>query len=363
MKLKHNLILATLALALPICSNAQSVTKLTATKANDYGLIYSLPITVLDITIETEFTEKTLGEFYNYAKRNLNATNAITEPSIEAKVKSVTISTRGEANPESRWVVDFKGGGIVNMYLDDNNVPLAINTENLPIKQAPQLPTPVAAQPTPLETSAAQQAITQDMILSSSTSKKAQLAAERIFELRDNRSDLISGQAENTPPDGQSLQLALDNLTAQEAALTAMFVGTEKKWTEVNTLTYVPQAEEVKNFILARLSPTEGIVDSDNLTGSPIYLSMDILEKGELPKDEKGQDKPFPKNGVAYQVPGTAMVTIDFDGANVSSQQVDLAQLGITFGIDPKMLSDKKAPAYVKFDSATGAIITLGIIK
>lgn len=35
---------------------AQSVQKLSASKANDYGLIYSLPRTVVDITIEAEHT-------------------------------------------------------------------------------------------------------------------------------------------------------------------------------------------------------------------------------------------------------------------------------------------------------------------
>ncbi|MCD8387335.1 MAG: DUF4831 family protein [Bacteroidales bacterium] len=361
MKNKKLFSLALLAIALG--AQGQTVSKLSATKVNDYGLVYSLPNTVLDITIESEFVERTPGEFYNYAKRNLNAQNAITEPSITARVKSFTITPRGEADPENRWVVDFKGGGIVNMYLNEANVPVAINTEDFKLPAKPKLPEPQAAEPTPLESPAAQQAITQDMILSSSTSKRAQLAAERIFELRENRSDLISGQADNTPPDGKSMQLALDNLSAQEAALTAMFVGTERRWTEVTTLTYVPYDEEVKNFILARLSPSAGIVGSDDLTGTPIYLSMEILSQGEMPKDDKGVAKPFPKNGVAYQVPGTALISLTYDGQEIASKQVDLAQLGITYGMDPKLFNDKKAPASVTFDPATGAILSLGVSK
>ena len=45
-------------------ANAQTTQKFSATKANDYGLVYSLPVTVLDITIEAEQVVKEPGEFY-----------------------------------------------------------------------------------------------------------------------------------------------------------------------------------------------------------------------------------------------------------------------------------------------------------
>ena len=45
-------LLAAAAIGLPAA--AQTTQKLTATKANEYGLIYSLPVTELDITIEAE---------------------------------------------------------------------------------------------------------------------------------------------------------------------------------------------------------------------------------------------------------------------------------------------------------------------
>ena len=51
------------AIMMPTASMAQTTQKLTANKANEYGLIYSLPQTVLDITIEAERTVKRPGEF------------------------------------------------------------------------------------------------------------------------------------------------------------------------------------------------------------------------------------------------------------------------------------------------------------
>ena len=71
--MKHQLI----ALMLGACSlagaYAQTTNKLSATKANEYGLIYTLPLTTFEVTIAAEKTVRTPGEFYQYAKKYLNA--------------------------------------------------------------------------------------------------------------------------------------------------------------------------------------------------------------------------------------------------------------------------------------------------
>lgn len=81
---------------------AQSTQRLNASKANDFGLIYSLPRTLVNITIGTQHTEKTPGEFYNYAKLKLGINDAITKPERSVRVKSVTITPRGVADPDNR---------------------------------------------------------------------------------------------------------------------------------------------------------------------------------------------------------------------------------------------------------------------
>ena len=355
--------IAIMAAAAALAAPAQNTTKLSATKANDYGIIYAIPTTVLDITIETEYTEKQPGEFYNYANLALSVKDGIIKPSQSAKVKSITIVPRGVANKENEWMMQFKGGQSVTVLLDDAGVPIAINTDDAALPKAPTLPVAKEAEPSPLETPAARQAITQEMTLSSSMPKKAQLAADRIFELRSQRNDLISGQADNTPPDGKAMQLALDNLADQEAALMAMFVGTTKRWTEVNTITYTPDTTDVRDAVIARLSPVDGIVDASDLSGAPIYLTMKVLVKGEIEKDEKGNPKPFPKNGVAYQIPGSAQFTITYDGQQLASKQLEVSQLGVTYGLDPKLFTDKKFPSYVTFNPATGGITSFGTLE
>ena len=361
---KHRISAAlALCIAATLTAAGQTTRNFTADKTNEYALVYSLPETVVDITIETEHKVLRPGEFCNYANRHLGITDAITTPSNSVTIKSVTIVPRGiPGNADSRWQVQFKSGSAATMLLTEAGIPLGVNISSIDEAKAVTLPVAVDAAPTPLEGDAARQAVTQDMTRSSSISKKAELAAQRIFELRETRSDLLSGNADNPPADGKAMQLVLDNLAAQEAALTAMFAGTTQTYTRVTTLTYTPGTKETRE-ILARLSPTDGIVGADDLSGMPIYISLDGISKAELPVNEKGEPKRFPKGGLAYTIPGTATVTLSYDGATIAQKQLTIAQLGVTFGINPALFTDKKAPAYATFDPATGAITTLGTME
>ena len=75
--MKTKLIALALAAIVPFGAVAQTSQKITAGKATEYGLAYSLPVTALDITVEAELTEENPGEFYNYARRHLGDDSAI----------------------------------------------------------------------------------------------------------------------------------------------------------------------------------------------------------------------------------------------------------------------------------------------
>lgn len=64
--LKH--IVPALILAVGMPCVAQTTQKLTANKLSEYGLIYSLPLTGVNVTVEVECTEKTPGPFFSTQK-------------------------------------------------------------------------------------------------------------------------------------------------------------------------------------------------------------------------------------------------------------------------------------------------------
>ncbi|MDE6321925.1 MAG: DUF4831 family protein [Muribaculaceae bacterium] len=345
-----------------VAVNAQNTQKLSATKANDYALVYTLPNTVLDITFETEYTEKQPGELALYARKYLNIDDVILQPSSSVVIKSVTVVPRGVANTDKRYAVKFGAGNLPYMIIGEQNQPISVNTQKGAAVQQPTLPKPRAAQPTPLEVPAAQQAISPDMARSTSTAKRAELAAESIFSIRESRNDILTGNSDQKITDGKALSLILDNLSAQEAALTAMFVGTTKTFTRVNTVTFVPTEPE-EEVVLARLSPIEGLLDADDLSGAPIYLKINVTDPGKMPVDDKGKELPFPKNGFAYAIPSTANVSIEYDGRTIWNGEEEIAQFGIVYGLNPGSFSDKKAPVYVVLDPATGGIKEMGAVE
>ncbi|MCM1139691.1 MAG: DUF4831 family protein [Muribaculum sp.] len=343
---------------------AQSTTKLTASKANEYGLIYTLPRTAFEVTIAAEKTMKTPGEFYQYSKKYLNA-EPILKSSTTWKVIDGVVNPIAEADENEQYIVTLKGGQGTFIMIDDQNFPVSINDDSYKgeITVTP-LPQAIAPEPTILQKPVAQQAVTPEMIQSKSSAKRAELAAAKIYELRANRNEIIAGQADAMPSDGAAMKLALEQISAQEEALTAMFLGTVQTSVEVRTfIVDVPDEDTPERKVVARISVLDGLVDANDLSGDPIYLTVKPVTKGTLPLNEKGEEKKFPKGGVAYRIPGSAEVTLSVDDKSLFQQKFDIAQYGVVFGLDPSVFTNKKAPSYLHFNPLTGSIRELGVIE
>lgn len=360
-KILSVLLLGAMSVSVPM--SAQTSSKLTATKASEYGLVYTLPLTAFEVTIAVEKTVYTPGEYFRYARKYLNA-DPILKSSTSWRVVDAVVNPFAYADEEERYLASFKGGNGTFMMVSDEGFPLSVNDESYaPETDLTPLPEAVAAAPTVLQLPVAQQAMTPEMIQSKSTAKRAELAAEKIYELRANRNEIISGQADAMPSDGAAMKLALEQLTAQEEALTAMFLGTVQRSVEVRTFKVYPPEDGGVRDVVARLSAVDGLVEADDLSGDPIYVEISTLSRGELPVNEKGEEKTFPKGGVAYRIPGSANVSVSYGDNVLTEKTFDVAQYGVVFGLDPKLFVDKRTPAYLRYNPLTGAVRELGTLS
>lgn len=367
--MKHILIPAILT-ACALCAPAQTSQKFTATKASEFGLSYTLPNTVFSVTLAAERTDLKPGEFALYAKRLLGI-DPILKPSTTWKLVDAEIVPLATPDPDQRYLAQFKNNTSPFIRLTPEGFPVALNDDEweAPAPKSPSLKS-VPAQPTILELPVAKQAVTPDMLRATSTAKRAELAAQRIMEIRQNRADLVAGQADNNPTDGQAMQLALKTLDEQEQALTAMFAGTTSRMTAVASYLVTPPAEfdpvtgNAAPVVVARVSPLAGFVEADDLSGAPVAVTFTNITTADLPVNEKGVEKSFPKGGVAYRIPGQADLTVtDFDGNVLAKEnRVDVAQYGLVFGLDPALFTDKKAPSYLHFSPITGSVLELGTL-
>lgn len=111
------------------------------------------------------------------------------------------------------------------------------------------------------------------------------------------------------------------------------------------------------------MSDFAGFVAADDYSGDPVYLTVKVTNEAVLPVDLKGETKKFPKDGVAYSVPGTADITLSYKGKNLFNKEYEMSQFGVVFGLNPALFSDKKDPSYAVFDPATGALKEIGSVK
>lgn len=347
------------AMATPDGIVAQSTQKFTAAKHNEYGIVYSLPITYIKVIAQAECTVSKAGPFYNYARKYLGNVNVVMADAVEWTLKSVDAYSFGVADPEDSYLMQFKTGSSAYLVLSANGLPLAINTEAvediIPVHER------VAAPASRLDDNSFAPSLPVELLAAESTAKRAEMAAQMIYQIRESRTAYVTGDVDQMP-DGAALKLILERLDEQEQDLIALFCGTRVRSTAVKEFEYLPE-EEIEGDVIFRLSATEGLVDSDNLSGAPVKLSLTIETEGELPVDDKGVEKKIPKGAVMYNIPGSALVAISYEGKELCRKRFDVSQFGIDFGLDPDIFTDKRRPAFVIFYPETGGIRELGTVS
>lgn len=352
--MKHG-ILTTLILGMALLATAQDVVQLRPEKFNDYALNYYLPKTVTEIEFVASKTTRKAGEYYQYARKYLGISDVITEDSETWHLESATITSRGEANTDERYQLTFKAGQTPYIFVSEEHTILSVNT-------APDTnitTTATAANQDVINDIDSSKALSSDILMSGSIAKMAEMAAKQIYRIRESRMDILTGDADNMPADGESLRIVIEQLEQQEQALTALFEGTTSVEYVTQKMVYTP-TDNVENQVILRFSEHLGFVDASDLCGAPIYLSVDVTERGEYPLDNKGVVKKVPKGALAYNIPGKIDISLHFDSKTLAREELSVAQLGVVFGLDPALLSRKKERTYVVFDPTTGGITQIG---
>lgn len=335
---------------------AQNTVKMSAVKANDYGVAYSLPKTSIVVTASYTKTTRKAGEFYQYAQRYLSISNVITEDQVVYTLDKITASTAGIADKDKSYLVEFKSGstapfvtltkeGLICAINDDYTFPKTEDTQEAPSSSG-QLPNPRSF-------------LSEEILRAGSTAKQAELIAKQIYRLRESRTNILTGEADNMPPDGNAYQLVMKQLEEQEKALTAMFTGAETTETSSREFMIVPNEKNIDNRVIFRFSSKLGVVDANDLAGAPVTLSLKNKEPKSLPiltpKEEQQMEKKF-SQGIIYNIPGKGVLDITYNGKTYVQKECDIVQYGVQDVLIPKMFENNKQPVKVIFYPDLGAI-------
>lgn len=341
-------------------SSAQVTKVLTAEKSNEYGIVYTLPNTALEVEVTATHKVARKGPFFQYAKKYLGASDVVKEDYETWTLTDVKVRPYGVPDTESQYLMQLRPGALTYIEVDADGMLLAINKEtgSSVASRSRTQESQATVWPTGKEYL---KFVDEEFVASKSSQKQAQILAEALMEVRESKLALTRGTADAMPADGKQMELMLASLGEQEDAMTAAFTGTVTSESVTRTFTYMPM-EETKE-ILFRMSSFAGFAEADDLSGAPVYITVSDVVSPGMPIDAKGQPKKLPRNAVIYNIPGSALITLTADGHSYYEQEIQLAQFGTTFGLDPALFTDKKEPSFATFDPVTGALIEVGLQK
>lgn len=355
---------ATLLLLCSIAGMAQSTIAPYVPGVSSEGAAYFLPKTAINISITSEKTTYTPGELCQYGDRYLRLGSIAEKGESYHTLKSVTLSTEGLPDESKLYYILFANNALAPMVtLTEEGILQGINV--------PAADESSVAAATPAATPAAKVLVprlymTEEMLMTGSKAKLAELVAKEIYNIRESKNLIIRGQNEHMPKDAESLQIILAGLEEQEAALTQLFVGTTTVETTTHTYQVIPEGD-ADRLVVGRFSRKLGLLHRDDLAGAPIYI--DIKNKQVVPapvvepvvepapakktKKIKAEDK---QDGLVYNIPGKAAVKVYTNTRTFAEESLILAQFGNTETLSSHLLVKKK-DIKVKLDPLTGALL------
>ncbi len=289
------------------------------------GAVYYLPKTAIRITLQVEKTSYTPGEFCKYSEKYLRIKDVSSTPSTKYRLISVRQEPFAVADTSKCYAVKYDAKtSACNVRLSDDGILLAINQD---IKQQ-ALVKNVNGQKTQPVKKSPKSYLNEEILSAGSTSKMAELTAQEIYEIRESRGMLAKGQADFMPKDGEQLRLMLQELATQDEALTSLFTGITVSDTTTHTLTYVVN-KPVKRDVLFRFSSDYGLVDNDDLSGTPYYIYIEDLKTvaEPVPVDPKKAAKPQ-QSGIYVNIPGKMRSSIFDAKAQIVTNEFPAPQFG-----------------------------------
>jgi hypothetical protein len=318
---------------------------------NAEGVTYFLPRTALRVDLLVEVKRYTPGEYAKYAERYLRVKDVAIEPSETWTIKEIHMDVFGKPDTTKVYTLKLKDKTIAPMVkLSDDGMLLAINAE-------PQPTTPFEGYTTEKggRKLDSRQFMTEEILMAGSNAKTAQLCAQEIYSIRESKNLLNRGQADYMPTDGKQMEIMINNLNEQEEALAQLFLGYTLSETKTYTF-YIDPTSDMDKQVLFRFSRHLGVVDADDLSGAPVYIT--IKDQHTVPAPEENPDarkKSARLDGIQYNVPSKAKVEIFTDQQPLVNAEVAFGQFGNVETLS-SVLFNKRTETKVVFYDQTGGV-------
>lgn len=148
----------------------------------------------------------------------------------------------------------------------------------------------------------------------------AKSAAERIFELRTARQEIILGEYGDGVY-GAGLEAALREIERLEREYLQLFYGVRTVTTKHHRIT-LPVSADMPNSVVARFNSDEGLLHRDNIAGDIVMVTINPSEMKYPESNIKGT--------VAYRYANNATVSVSYAQQKLVSRVLPIFEFGET---------------------------------
>lgn len=309
-------------------------------------VIYSLPQTSVRITVKVSLTKFTAGPYSAYSEKYLGL-SADRNSKNSCVIEEVELVPLVEADQSLSVALNIGSGKNANVnFLNFCSQGLIIAPGYFSSENA-QMRFPSPVQPSFSEAVANLQtktvqlyksvtnedgevekvAVSQTQTVTKSLENKAEETAQIIFRLREKKIDILTGDTDANYS-GEALGAAVEKMTALEKEYTSLFTGKTTTATQQASFEVVPKAKNQKqNYVVFRISDTQGLLPADNMSGRPVYLELTVTD-GKIASDVTPEEMAASKGKVAYRIPLVVTARL-LDGQNVIGQtRIPVYQFG-----------------------------------
>lgn len=315
------------------------------------SVVYSLPMSVITIRIETEKESALPGPYSGYAGELLGLEDVITKKSEKWRISGVSIVSHEEADPSEFYVIETAGMLRTNeLALRREGLILDLNPGSVSEKTI--LSSPGAEYNDQFRsydlgsdeyyitiTDTAYRRLTMDSQFvrvpyivekkrKLSEAELAERAARRLMDIREGKILILTGEANVFPQN----EAAIEEMNRMEKDYLELFTG--KRVREKRTFTYqfIPGPEHSgKRTPLIKFSDSAGPADPSSEEGQTVYIEIIPERKTKdlvVVSRQTSLTEPDPVEKLFYRIPDIAMVKIVTEDLTLATSRKMIYQLG-----------------------------------
>lgn len=342
-------IIKSLALIFPLFMSAQVFAQRIDREIPENSLVYTLPKTTVEISIEIIKDRYIPGPYVRYAEEHLSIEGVSAREETDYSIGKISMKPVVEADYEYMYSLPAGNKSVLDasfLALSSEGLIFSLNDPKEAVANFASTPKNYQFYPDRLPSSPLKTQkeyimeriktdsgfvsipFQQSIVEKKDTQSKAEEAAKFLFSLRERRFDLISGDVDNAFS-GSSLKDALKEINRLEKEYLSLFLG--KHFVESRVYTFYVSPERnpgTKSYPVFYFSESDGVLQEATRTTTPFTLN--IIPSGKINYVEGVKTK-VKVASIYYRIPETATVQLFHGSQEVCSGRMHIYQMGKEF--------------------------------